>query len=216
MSGKVFKSCLVGGLMAMTSLSPGASFASCVEFAKEADAIEGAIPKFDDNGKLRAIVMYADASFLAPKRSLISKARRKAELKAKRAFSEWMKESFKSETLAADMMEQEEVTDQDGNTQGKVSELETQINIMRSNTSAVLSGLVKLDECVDTKQKFLIVQLGWKASLSEAAADTKQKINSEVKRGDQGSASNATSSGRTSKITPSKGYRKKSTLKDGF
>jgi len=87
---------------------------------------------------------------------------------------------------------------------------------MRSNTSAVLSGLVKLDECVDTKQKFLIVQLGWKASLSEAAADTKQKINSEVKRGDQGSASSATSSGRTSKITPSKGYRKKSTLKDGF
>ena len=202
--------------MAMTSLSPVVSFASCVEFEKEAEAIEGAIPKFDANGKLRAIVMYADASFLAPKRSLISNARRKAELKAKRAFSEWMKESFMSETLAADMMEQEEVTDQDGNTQGKVRELETQINIMRSNTSAVLSGLVKLDECVDTKQKFLMVELGWKPSLSKAAADTKQKIDSEVRRGDKGSTSNATVSGRTSKITPSKGYRKKSTLKDGF
>ena len=202
--------------MAMTSLSPVISFASCVEFEKEAEAIEGPVPHFDANGKLRAIVMYADASFLAPKRSLISKARRKAELKAKRAFSEWMKESFKSETLAADMMEQEEVTDQDGNTQGKVSELETQINIMRSNTSAVLSGLVKLDECVDTKQKFLMVELGWKPSLSEAAADTKQKIDSEVRRGDKGSTSKATVSGKTSKITPSKGYRKKSTLKDDF
>jgi hypothetical protein len=58
--------------------------------------------------------------------------------------------------------------------------------------------------------------LGWRPSLSEAAADTKQKIDSEVRRGDKGSTSKATVSGRTSKITPSKGYRKKSTLKDDF
>jgi len=170
--------------LAVILLSGATAYAgSCDDYIKEAEAIEGAVPKFDKSGKLRAIFVYGEGSFLTAKRSLVSKARRKAELKAKRAFSEWMKESFKSETLATDMMEQEEVTDQDGNTQGKVSELETQINIMR--TSAVLSGLVKLDECVDPDEKVVLVQLGWKPSMSAAAADAKQTITSETKRGDR-------------------------------
>ena len=148
------------------------------EYIKEAEAIEGAVPKFDDAGNLRAILMYGEGTFLTAKRSLISKARRKAELKAKRAFSAWMEENLGSETLATDMMEQEEVTDQDGNTQGSVRELETQINIMRSDTKSVLSGLVKLDECVDKNEKIVLVQLGWKPSLSAAAKDAKQIIQS--------------------------------------
>jgi hypothetical protein len=216
MIGKSGPAIMIIGLLATTALLPSAAYASCVEFEKEAEAIEGAVPKFDENGKLRAIVMYADASFLAPKRSLISKARRKAELKAKRAFSAWMEENLGSETLATDMMEQEEVTDQDGNTQGSVRELETQINIMRSDTKSVLSGLVKLDECVDTGQKFVLVELGWKPSLSKAAADTKQKIKSEVKRGNKGTRATDTDNRKSSKITRTTGYRKKSTLKDDF
>ena len=89
---------------------------------------------------------------------------------------------------------------------------------MRSNTSAVLSGLVKLDECVDTEQKFILVELGWKPSLSAAAADTKSTINSEVARGQDGgkSSSGSAVSQSPSQITPSSGYRKKSSMKDDF
>ncbi len=214
MSGKA---CLFLGMMLAGLLLPAAVYANCAEFEQEADAIEGAVPNFNDDGTLRSISVYADSSFLASKRSLIGSARRKAELKAKRAFSEWMKENLESETLATDMMESEQVTDAEGNTTGSVTELETQINVMRSNTAGVLSGLVKLDECVDTVQKFIIVQLGWKPSFSEAAADTRQKINSEVERGDSDSVASGGEGGRkTSKITPAKGYRKKSSMKDDF
>ena len=203
-------------MMLADLLLPAAVYANCAEFEQEADAIEGAVPNFNGDGTLRSISVYADSTFLASKRSLIGSARRKAELKAKRAFSEWMKENLESETLATDMMESKQVT-AEGNTTGSVTELETQINVMRSNTAGVLSGLVKLDECVDTEQKFIIVQLGWKPSFSEAAADTRQKINSEVERGDSDSvASGGERSRNTSKITPSKGYRKKSRMKDDF
>lgn len=198
----------------------GTSYANCADFEAEAEAIEGAVPRFNEDGSLRSISMYADASFLVPKRSLISKARTKAELKAKRAFSSWMEESLESETVAADMMEQEQVTDEQGNTQGKVVELETQLNVMRQSTSAVLSGLIKLDECVDKEGKFLIVQLGWKPSLSKAAADTKQTIKKEVSRGnapiEQDAEASNNSTTPTSKITEAEGYRKKSSIKDDF
>jgi hypothetical protein len=61
------------------------------------------------------------------------------------------------------------------------------------------------------------VQLGWKPRFSEAAADTRQKINSEVERGASDSvASGGEGSRNTSKITPAKGYRKKSGMKDDF
>ena len=120
------------------------------------------------------------------------------------------------------MLEQVEKTDQDGNTEGMAEEISSEIDVIRTNTSAVLSGLIKLDECVDRKEKVVMVAVGWKPSLSEAAAGTKQKITKEVKRGDSGSKS--TSSGNasegngrsTTKITPTKGYRKKSKLKDDF
>ena len=218
--------------MAMTSLSPVISFASCVEFEKEAEAIEGAIPKFDANGKLRAIVMYADASFLAPKRSLISNARRKAELKAKRAFSEWMKESLHSETVTADIMEQEEITDEQGNTSGKVKELEATIDVMRSNTNAVLSGIIKLEECLDTEEKVIIVEMGWKPSLAKAAGNAAATTKKEVERGeapvsqkeetetkpssDNTDGASNTDDASKSKIKKATGYRKKSKAKEDF
>jgi hypothetical protein len=105
-----------------------------------------------------------------------------------------MKEELDSDTVISDMMESTETTDQDGNSSALVTELESQVNNMRGNTKGVLSGLTKLDECVDANEKFVIVRLGWKPSLSEAAADSRQKINSEVKRGDSTSLSGATAS----------------------
>jgi len=128
-------------------------------------------------------VMYGEGTFLAPKRSLIAEARRKAELRAKRAFSEWMQQDLKSESAYADMMETVERTNQDGMTEGTATEISQSIDMMRTNTSAVLSGIVKLDECLDTEQKFILVEMGWKPSLSEAAGSAKAKITGEVKRG---------------------------------
>ena len=101
----------------------GTALASCDEYLKEAEAVEGVVPRFNDDGTIRAFVIFGEGTFLAAKRSLISKARRKAELRAKRAFSEWMKESLQSESVVADMMEQEENTDDKGNTSGKVKEV---------------------------------------------------------------------------------------------
>ena len=152
------------------------TYASCAQFEAEAEAVSGVVPKFDENGKLRAIVTYGEATFLTPKRSLISSARQKAELNAKKAFSAWMEESLSSESVVADMVETAQATNQDGETVGYAKELETQVNVMRSNTSAVLSGLVKLDECVDTEQKYILVELGWKPSLSSSAANAKKAM----------------------------------------
>ena len=236
---------LICGTITLGLMLPMSTYASCVEFTKEAEAVEGVVPKFGKNRKIRAFVIYSEATFLAPKRSLIGKARRKAELRAKRAFSEFMKQKLNSETIVKDMLEQVERTDQDGNTEGMAEEISSEIDVIRTNTSAVLSGLIKLDECVDRKEKVVMVAVGWKPGLSKAAADTKQKIAREVKRGGNGSkcfstgdvktktakegkrgnsGSKGSSSGNasegncrpTSKITPTKGYRKKSKLKDDF
>ena len=84
-----------------------------------------------------------------------------------------MKQDLQSDSVIAEMMEQEESTDETGNTSGKVKELATQIDVMRSSSDAVLSGIVKLDECVDTTEKYVLVTLGWKPDLSKAAAKAK-------------------------------------------
>ena len=96
----------------------GTALASCDEYLKEAEAVEGVVPRFNDDNTIRALVIFGEGTFLTAKRSLISKARRKAELRAKRAFSEWMKESLQSESVVADMMEQEENTERKNDDNG--------------------------------------------------------------------------------------------------
>jgi len=155
------------------SLSAITQANSCAEFEAEAEAFEGVVPKFDENRQLRALLMYGEATFLTPKRSLINEARRKAELNAKRAYAEFLKSDFDSETLSASLIETAQQTDQDGNTAGLATELSSTLERMRSSSSAVLSGIVKLDECVNTEEKYVLVALGWKPSLSKAAADSK-------------------------------------------
>ena len=178
--------------LALLFLSSPALAVGCAEFEAEAEAYEGVVPRIDEDGKLRAVLMYGESSFLFPKRSLIADARRSAELKARRVFAEFLKSNFDAETVAADLTETQQSTDVNGNTSGTATELASQLNMMRQNSKATLSGIVKLDECVDTEEKYLLVQLGWKPSMSAAAADAKQAINNNVARGDQSAQVNTT------------------------
>ena len=210
------------GIVLAASLGPVMhASANCDQFMQEAEAVEGVVPKLNEDGSIRAFVMYGEGTFIAAKRSLIGEARRKAEMRAKRAFSEWMEQNLQSETLMSDMLEVVEETDSNGMSSGTATEISQSIDIMRSSTEAVLSGIIKLDECLDSNQKFVLVEMGWKPSLSAAAADTKSTINAEVARGNQNSPSSsgqatASSSPAKSQLPPQQDYRKKSTLKDGF
>ena len=172
---------------------------SCAEFEKEAEAFSGVIPRLDENGKVRAFLMYGESSFIAPKRSLIANARREAELDARRSFAEFLKSDFDAETVTSKLMESEQLTDQDGATSGIAKELKSNFQSMSQNANAVLSGIVKLDECVDVDGKYLLVQLGWKPSLSVSAADTVKAINSSSSEPD---ASDSKEAREPSNISP--------------
>jgi hypothetical protein len=76
------------------------------------------------------------------------------------------------------------LTDDSGTT-GSALELSSTLNVMRQNSEATLSGIAKLDECVDTEGKYLLVQLGWKPALSAGAADAKQAMNNASAGGKQ-------------------------------
>ena len=188
----------------------------CAAMEKEAEAIEGVVPSFDENGKFKSISMYADGSFIAPKRSLISAARKQAELKAKREFSNFIKEKVASGTLSEYMMETKSVTSDKGETSGSAEEINRISDVISSSTESVLSGIIKLDECVDVEGKFVMVRMGWKPKLSKIAADTRQTIDKEVARGESGSAEPSVGNNSSSQLTPSKGYRKKSSLANDF
>jgi hypothetical protein len=163
---------------------------SCAEFEADAEAFGGVVPRFDENGKVRAILMYGESSFITPKRSLIANARRKAELDARRAFAEFLKSDFDSNTVSANLVETASLTDDSGTT-GSALELSSTLNVMRQNSEATLSGIAKLDECVDTEGKYLLVQLGWKPALSAGSADAKQAMNNPSSGGKQSSQATA-------------------------
>jgi hypothetical protein len=213
MTGKA----LTLGVMCLISLNAAGD---CSQFEADAEAYEGVVPKFNGDGSLRALLMYGEGTFLFPKRSLISEARRKAELTARRAYAEFLKSDFDAETVAVDLLETEQVTDENGNTAGIAIELTSTLNVMRQNTQATLSGIVKLDECVSKEGKYVLVQLGWKPATSAAAADAKQTMNNDIARGDQSEQGNQNAPTEkvkpTSTITPVEGYRKKSSLADDF
>jgi hypothetical protein len=140
----------------------GAYASGCQEYEAEAAAISGVVPNFNADGTLRSILLHGEATFLTNKRSLINAARIKAELSAKQALSAFLNESVSAAQKADTLLEQAELTDQSGNTAGQALELTSIVETMQSNTEAVLKGVVKLDECVDVDQKYLLVTLGWK------------------------------------------------------
>lgn len=191
-------------LVAMTV--PVTAFGSCAEFEADAQAFDAVVPKFDDNGALIAMLMYGEATFIVPKRSLINDARQKAQMRAKRRFTEFLKSDFSAETLSQDMINTVERTDGAGNNEALAEELSSTLNTMRESSEAVLSGIVKLDECVDSEQKYVMVAMGWKPEYSKAASQA----------ADQTAGEENASGIEVTKITKAKGYRKKSKLADDF
>ena len=158
----MLKVLIKASLFALMTL-PSQVFASgCSDYEAEAEAIEGVVPKFNQNGSLRSILMHGESSFLTNKRSLINAARTKAELQAKAAFASFLSESISASEKASSLLEQAEITDQTGNTEGKAVELTQIIATMQSNTAATMKGIVKLDECVNTDENYILVTLGWK------------------------------------------------------
>ena len=159
--------CLLVFMFFGTSLS----YASCSAFEAEAEAYEGVVPKFDDAGNLRALVMYGEGTFLFADRSAISDARREAEMAARRAYSEFLNSNFNSDTQISKISQEYSNQNSDGMVEASKAQLKTALNNMANNTASVQSGLVKLDECVDSNEKYVLVEFGWKPSLSVAAAE---------------------------------------------
>ncbi|PNU18536.1 hypothetical protein C2E25_17155 [Geothermobacter hydrogeniphilus] len=143
----------------------------CRKMEREAGAIEGIVPRIGKNGKIESLSMYGEASFLSAKRSLISAARKQAELKAKREFANFLKEKLAAGTLSNYLMETATLTDQSGETSGYAAEVNQLVDTISSQTQAVISGVIKLDECVNVDGKYILVRMGWKPSLSAFAAD---------------------------------------------
>lgn len=183
---------LVAGF-ALTSLGPIYASASetCAAYESEAEAFSGVVPKFNEDGSLRALLMYGEGTFLTSKRSLITDARRKAELRARQAYAEFLKSDFDSQTLAKDLVETSQTTNQDGQIVGNATELSSTLTQMRNNASATLTGIVKLDECVDVDQKYVLVTLGWKPSMSRAAAAANTQMNTPAPAGGTAQASSS-------------------------
>lgn len=148
--------------------------ADCLEFESEMKGPVGTVlPRFDQGGSLISIVMYGEATFVSPSRSLISNARTAAELSAKRSFSAWISgENFSAEQQASQLLEVAELTNQSGQTTALAQELTTQLQTMRLDTSATINGLIKIDECVDTEQRYLMVEYGWSPATNYASANT--------------------------------------------
>ena len=154
-----------------TLLFGSVAYATCDDYLREAQSVSGAVPRFSESGQVEAVFAYGEGTFFSNKASLISTARKKAELDAKRNFSSWLEESVAAETAAQSMLEQVEVTDERGQTAGVAFELTRVIDTMRSNTSATLKGMTKLDECVDTDKGTVLVTFGWKPALTKVTND---------------------------------------------
>ena len=180
----------------------------CSEYLREAELIEGAVPRLGEYGQIVAVVVYGEAYFLAPKPSLIGKARTTAELKAKRAFSDWLRSDVAASNKASSALEQTETTNQKGETEGLATELTTIIETMSSNTESTIEGLTKLDECVDTDQQVIYVQMGWRTDLARAAKS--------VSDGSAVDVQPVTPARAASKIKEAQGYRTRTNLKDSF
>jgi hypothetical protein len=131
------------------------------------------IPRLDSSNRLVSLVVYGESTFISAKRSLIGQARATAELNAKRSFSEWISgENFSAEEQSQQLVETIELTNQDGQTAALATEISQHLNSMRSDTSAAIQGLVKLDECVNVEEQYIVVEYGWSPSLGAAAGQS--------------------------------------------
>lgn len=218
MIGK-FKQNLIAGLslVAVTSL-PGVAYASCENFLKDLETTSAgpSYKKDPETGQLKSLLFVGESSFLANKTSLVSKAKDKAFMKAKAKFTKFMKSNFSTSDLAKELTNQDQITDQNGNTAGVVEEMSTTLKSMQENASEVLSGIVALAECVDVEQKQVMVQAGWKPETARFAADAKQTIKKEVARGDAPVKADSGSFAAPSKAVGVKSSYHKSRMADDF
>jgi len=214
MIGKSFKRLKVSFLILCSTIFPAQLLADCAQMEMESAAGVGIHVRLSETGNVEAIFATGEGNFLAPKRSLIKKARTAATLDAKRAFSTWLEEAVAGGTAASSILEQVETTDQDGMTSGTAEEINQIGETMASATANVLNGLVKLDECVDTNEKYILVELGWKPELSNASRDASHTLTGTNPDKNEDTLTDDVNS--TSMIKPSEGYRKKSKLKDDF
>jgi curli biogenesis system outer membrane secretion channel CsgG len=152
---------LAFAILALAMSSQVQAQSPCEAMAEEAGAISGVVPKFE-NGQLVSVSIYGEGTFITPKRSLIANARKHAELQAKSFLSAFFKEQIERDTLHQSLMESAELTTGDGTTEAYAVELKRTADYISANSSAVLSGIVKLDECVDTDEKYILVRMGWK------------------------------------------------------
>lgn len=182
------------GVLSFQSMASSADD-GCAVYEAEAEAFSGVVPKFNEDGTLRALLMYGEGTFLTPKRSLIADARRKAEMRARQAYAEFLKSDFDSQTLAQDLVTTAQATNQDGETVGSATELSSTLTQMRNNASATLTGVVKLDECVNTQEKYVLVTLGWKPAMSRAAAASQGLMRDPEPEARVGSSRNGSSAG---------------------
>jgi len=206
-------------LVAAATLSSHAK-ASCEGFLEmtESTSVGVSYRKDPQTGLPNAFMMMGEAAFVAPTSSLIRTAKQKAFARAKAEFQRFMKEDFSAEQLFSDLQNSVINTNSDGTTSGSAEELSSITETMKNNTQGVLSGIVALAECVDTKERKAMVYAGWKPEMSAAAADAKQTIRSEVARGDAPVSANATAGGNAAtqttrplqKIQPAQGYSAKS------
>jgi hypothetical protein len=143
----------------------------CAAYLAEAYARQGVVPKVDYDGKVSALFLYGEGTFVLPTPGLVSAARLEAELSAKRSLAEWLGVELDAESLAEMTLNQSSTTASNGDSLGSVSEFTKMIDTMRSKTDQTLSSVIKLDECMDSELGVVLVTMGWKPGLMIGRTD---------------------------------------------
>ena len=179
------------------------AWAACDDWPSNFSQYEEVMPSYDDNGAVEAVVVFSRAEFSVSKSSLIENALREAELKARRAFSEFLQTEVSSSTE----LERGNLTViTDGGASVDSTDFSAVRDYMRANSNSVQSGVRKLDSCVDEQEKTAFVLLGWDIATIEGSGRASLV----------GVNVNSLDLVPPHEITKAKGYRKKSALKDDF
>jgi len=204
---------------------PLQAYASCANFLDDVGSTSLGVSykKDPETGKIVALMMMGEASFLAPKSSLVRKAKKKALMNAKAEFVRFMKEDFVAADLVSDLTAEAKTTDSNGNTTGQVEEISAMAETMASSSQAVISGIVVLGECVDTEEKVAMVFAGWKPELSAAGAEARKAMKAEAGSSAAGTqtaansgAATTSNSGSSSSTASSSQSTDRSTTKVGI
>ena len=86
--------CRIALFLAVLITLSGGAFASCQDFLNDVDttSMGVSVRKDAETGKIKSFLFVGEASFIAPKSSLVRKAKKKAFMNAKAEFARFMKE----------------------------------------------------------------------------------------------------------------------------